>query len=46
MVNFNRRFARPSKYPKNLHRPLAESSDELDDAVLANPEAFRASLKR
>ncbi|MBA2140351.1 helix-turn-helix domain-containing protein [Salmonella enterica subsp. houtenae serovar 44:z36,[z38]:-] len=31
IADFNRRFARPSKYPKNLHRPVAESNEELDD---------------
>lgn len=29
--DFNRRFARPAKYPKNLHRTVSESSPELDD---------------
>lgn len=28
---FNRRFARPAKYPKNLHCTVSESSPELDD---------------
>lgn len=31
IADFNRRFARPAKYPKDLHRPAAESSEELDD---------------
>ena len=31
IADFNRRFARPEKYPKDLHRPVAESNDELDD---------------
>jgi len=31
IADFNRRFARPAKYPKNLHRPVAESTEELDD---------------
>ncbi|EGJ6597161.1 ISNCY family transposase [Escherichia coli] len=31
IADFNRRFARPAKYPKDLHRPVAESNDELDD---------------
>lgn len=29
--DFNCRFARPAKYPKNLHRTVSESSPELDD---------------
>lgn len=29
--DFNRRFARPAKYPKNLHRTVSESRPELDD---------------
>lgn len=29
--DFNRRFARPAKYPKNLHRTVTESGPELDD---------------
>lgn len=28
---FNRRFARLAKYPKDLHRSVAESNEELDD---------------
>ncbi len=31
IADFNRRFARPAKYPKDLHRPVAESGEELDD---------------
>lgn len=31
ITDFNRRFARPAKYPKDLHRPVAESNEELDD---------------
>lgn len=31
IADFNRRFARPSKYPKDLHRPVSESHEELDD---------------
>lgn len=31
IADFNRRFARPAKYPKDLHRPAAESNEELDD---------------
>lgn len=29
--DFNRRFARTPKYPKDLHRPVTESPGELDD---------------
>ncbi|EBI7725414.1 ISNCY family transposase [Salmonella enterica] len=29
--DFNRRFARVPRYPKNLHRPVTENSEELDD---------------
>lgn len=31
IIDFNRRFARPAKYPKDLHRPVAESAEDLDD---------------
>lgn len=31
IIDFNRRFARPAKFPKNLHRPVTESSAELKD---------------
>lgn len=29
--DFNCRFARAPRYPKNLHRPVTESAEELDD---------------
>lgn len=29
--NFNRRFAHEPRYPKNLYRPVIESTEELDD---------------
>ena len=29
--DFNRRFAKAPNYPKNLHRPVRETTDELDD---------------
>jgi hypothetical protein len=29
--DFNRRFAKPANYPKDLHRLIRESQDELDD---------------
>ncbi|EKQ2641830.1 helix-turn-helix domain-containing protein [Salmonella enterica] len=31
IVDFNRRFAKTPKYPKNLHRPVVETSVDLDD---------------
>ncbi|EGC4270901.1 hypothetical protein JNC30_004684 [Salmonella enterica] len=31
MPNFNRRFSRPAKYPKDLHRPVTQSPQELND---------------
>ena len=31
MSDFNRRFSRPAKYPKDLHRPVIQCSQELDD---------------
>jgi len=31
ILDFNRRFARAPKYPKNLHRPVNEQPAELDD---------------
>ena len=29
--DFNARFAKPANYPKDLHRPIRENADELDD---------------
>lgn len=29
--DFNHRFAKPANYPKDLHRPVREDQDELDD---------------
>lgn len=29
--DFNRRFARVPRYPKNLHQPVTEQAEELDD---------------
>ncbi|WP_108652963.1 ISNCY family transposase [Dongshaea marina] len=31
MADYNRRFAKPAKYSKDLHRPLREEPAELDD---------------
>ncbi|EIW9060329.1 ISNCY family transposase, partial [Klebsiella pneumoniae] len=31
MSDFNRRFSRPAKYPKDLHRPVTQSPLELND---------------
>ncbi|MGF1687898.1 ISNCY family transposase [Photobacterium japonica] len=31
IADFNRRFAKPAKYPKDMHRSVRESIDELDD---------------
>lgn len=31
ILDFNRRFAKAPKYPKNLHRPVNEQPAELDD---------------
>lgn len=31
MSDFNRRFSRPAKYPKDLHRPVTQSPPELND---------------
>ncbi|PSU45423.1 ISNCY family transposase [Photobacterium frigidiphilum] len=31
IADFNRRFAKPANYPKNMHRPSRESSEELDN---------------
>ncbi|EOG2996105.1 ISNCY family transposase, partial [Salmonella enterica] len=31
MSDFNRRFSRPAKYPKDLHRPVTQSPQELND---------------
>ena len=29
--DFNRRFSRPANYPKDVHRPVKETTEELDD---------------
>lgn len=31
IADFNRRFARPAKYPKGLHRPVAENAEDQVD---------------
>lgn len=31
ITDFNRRFAKPARYPKDMHRTVRESMDELDD---------------
>ena len=31
MADFNRRFAKPAQYPKDMHRPVRESPDDIDD---------------
>lgn len=31
IADFNRRFAKPAMYPKNMHRKVRETSQELDD---------------
>ncbi|EPG0369343.1 ISNCY family transposase [Photobacterium damselae] len=31
IADFNRRFAKPAKYPKDMHRPVREMTDELND---------------
>lgn len=31
IADFNSRFSRPAKFPKDLHRPVQESPDELRD---------------
>lgn len=31
MSDFNRLFSRPAKYPKDLHRPVIQCSQEVDD---------------
>ncbi|ENN8378884.1 hypothetical protein ACAX46_004353 [Providencia rettgeri] len=31
MSDFNRRFARAPRYPKNLHRPITEHREEIED---------------
>ncbi|MEZ8742997.1 ISNCY family transposase [Photobacterium swingsii] len=31
IADFNRRFAKPARYPKDMHRTVRESTDELDD---------------
>ncbi|MCF7498166.1 hypothetical protein L3V35_24575, partial [Vibrio sp. L5-1] len=30
-ADFNHRFAKPAQYPKDMHRPVRESKQELDD---------------
>ncbi|MGX9517269.1 ISNCY family transposase [Vibrio mediterranei] len=29
--DFNRRFAKPANYPKDMHRPVSESGNEIED---------------
>lgn len=31
ILDFNRRFSRPANYPKDMHRPVLETTDKLDD---------------
>ncbi|WP_242403157.1 ISNCY family transposase, partial [Vibrio navarrensis] len=31
ITDFNQRFARPANYPKDMHRPIRETSADLDD---------------
>lgn len=31
IAGFNHRFAKPAQYPKDMHRPVRESKQELDD---------------
>lgn len=31
IADFNQRFAKPANYPKDMHRPVRESKEELDD---------------
>ncbi|CAK1817335.1 transposase [Vibrio crassostreae] len=31
IADFNHRFAKPAQYPKNMHRPVRESKQELND---------------
>ena len=31
IADFNPRFARPAKYPKDLYRPVAQSNEDPDD---------------
>lgn len=31
VADFNQRFSRPAKYPKDLHRPVTETKTELND---------------
>lgn len=35
MSDFNRRFSRPAKYPKDLHRAVTQSPLELNDIFAA-----------
>ena len=33
IADFNHRFAKAAQYPKDMHRPLRESADELHDIL-------------
>ncbi len=33
IADFNHRFAKAAQYPKDMHRPLRQSADELHDNV-------------
>ncbi|HIF9404882.1 TPA: ISNCY family transposase [Photobacterium damselae] len=42
IADFNRRFAKPAKYPKDMHRPVREMTDELN-AIFAWQELRKLS---
>jgi len=42
IADFNRRFAKLAHYPKDMHRPVRESVDELDD-IFARQELRKLS---
>lgn len=37
IADFNQRFAKPANYPKDMHRPVLESKEELDDLSKRRP---------
>ncbi|HIF9266883.1 TPA: hypothetical protein ACX6Q4_002547 [Photobacterium damselae] len=42
IADFNRRFAKHAKYPKDMHRPVWEMTDELND-IFARQELHKLS---
>ncbi|MEI8595642.1 hypothetical protein [Photobacterium sp. Hal280] len=44
ITNFNRRFAKLARFPKDMHRPLRQSTDELND-IFTRQELCKLSYR-